>query len=147
MRREGRQLAVYKGDELIATGTVAELAAHFKTSEESVLYWTTAANARRDRGLRKIAVYVDEVNLAQKQYEKFMAMCEWHLRTGLTITPLSLLRELRARDMSATNIRKLLIIFAKKGLLARADGVEARYSLTTKAREYYEECLEQEVTV
>lgn len=53
--------AVYKGEELLAEGTTKELAERFNVTEDTVHYWTTPRNARKDKGKRKVACKIGRV--------------------------------------------------------------------------------------
>lgn len=64
--REGKHeiYAVYKGEEIIGTGTVYELSKMFKVRKETIYFWATPANHKRmsfKQRKRKVAVRVGQV--------------------------------------------------------------------------------------
>lgn len=53
-------IAVYKGDLLLFIGSKIEIAKHFKVKLETVDFWLTPTNHKRDHGKRKIAFYLED---------------------------------------------------------------------------------------
>ena len=55
------EYAVYKGENCIGIGTKRELAEQFGVREETVAFWSTPTQARRNTGgNRKIAIKLDD---------------------------------------------------------------------------------------
>lgn len=56
------EYAVYKGDEILGIGTVSELAKQFNVKKETVRFWTSLANKKRNEkcGNRKIAIRLED---------------------------------------------------------------------------------------
>ena len=52
--------AVYKGDKFICEGTVSECAKKLKVNKNTVRFWKSPTNHKRDKGNRKIAIVVEE---------------------------------------------------------------------------------------
>ena len=52
--------AVYKGEDLLMTGTAKEIAEAEGVSLKTVYWRTSPTNAKRDNGKRKILVRIDE---------------------------------------------------------------------------------------
>jgi hypothetical protein len=53
-----KEYAVYKGEELLAEGTIEELADFFGVKPDTVLWWCTPTSFKRDKGNRKVAVRI-----------------------------------------------------------------------------------------
>lgn len=53
---------IYRGEELVAIGTVAELARELGIKEESVRYLRTPSNKKRDKGNRMVLYPLEEEN-------------------------------------------------------------------------------------
>ena len=54
--------AVYKGEKFLDLGTAEELAKRFKVKKETVWFWNSPANKRKDKKKRKIAIKIEEEN-------------------------------------------------------------------------------------
>jgi len=55
-RRSHARYAVWKGDECLGIGTVAELAEKFGVAKQTIWWWASAANKKRDKdNKRKVA--------------------------------------------------------------------------------------------
>lgn len=52
-----KEYCVYKGDFIVFTGTVKEIAAYFGVKERTVRWWGTSECRRRDKGNAKVLVY------------------------------------------------------------------------------------------
>ncbi|WP_207695525.1 hypothetical protein DOK67_0000155 [Enterococcus sp. DIV0212c] len=51
--------AIYKGDDLITTGTKQECAEVLNVKQSTIEFWTTPSNVKRDKGKRTVAVRLD----------------------------------------------------------------------------------------
>ena len=57
-----KEYAVYKGDDLLAIGTVREIAKQLNVKERSVYFWSSPANHKRNEtstANRKIAIVLE----------------------------------------------------------------------------------------
>ena len=64
--KEYKEYAVYKGDEIVAIGSVKEIAEQLNVKETSVYFWKSPANHKRNenpRGCRKVAYVIEEDEL------------------------------------------------------------------------------------
>lgn len=52
--------AVYKGEDFLFEGTAKECAEHFGVKEDTVWFWRTPSNLRRDKKNRKIAIALED---------------------------------------------------------------------------------------
>lgn len=52
--------AVYKGENFLFEGTAKECAEHFNVKKDTVYFWNSPANKRKDRKGRKIAIIIEE---------------------------------------------------------------------------------------
>ena len=50
------EYAIYKGENLITTGTKEECAEKLGVKQETIVFWATPTNAKRDKGNRTVAV-------------------------------------------------------------------------------------------
>ena len=50
MKRKNKEYALYKGDELLAIGTLKELAEKFKIREDSLLFYGSPTYTKRTNG-------------------------------------------------------------------------------------------------
>lgn len=53
-----REVAVYKGEDIIAMGTVSEVATELNVKPETVKWFTTPSAAKRGKNI-KVAVWLD----------------------------------------------------------------------------------------
>lgn len=52
--------AIYKGEKFLFEGTPKECAKHFNVKLDTVYFWNSPANKRKDRKGRKIAIVIEE---------------------------------------------------------------------------------------
>lgn len=52
--------AIYKGEENLFDGTARECAEHFNVKRDTVYFWNSPANKRKDKKRRKIAIIIEE---------------------------------------------------------------------------------------
>lgn len=58
--RKKRIYAIYKGEDFLFEGTAKECAEHFKVKKETVWFWNSEVNKRRNKKVRKIAIVIEE---------------------------------------------------------------------------------------
>ncbi len=51
--------AIYKGENFLFEGTAKECAEHFNVKLDTVYFWNSPANKRKDRKGRKIAIIIE----------------------------------------------------------------------------------------
>ncbi|WP_430597323.1 hypothetical protein [Enterococcus sp. AZ177] len=51
--------SIYKGDNLITTGTKQECAEALNVKQSTIEFWATPSNVKRDKGKRTVAVRLD----------------------------------------------------------------------------------------
>lgn len=148
MRNKNRLMSVYKGNELIVTGTAKEVASFLNVSEEHAIYLTYPVNHRRNTGgNRRVAFYIDETPpLSGKLHDFLMLACRLY---ELEKRPLQLIEtgykagytdRARASTMASIRYRKL----QEYGYVQRIEGDIVSYIPTKVGLEYYEEMLMEE---
>lgn len=55
-----KEYAIYKGEDLVTTGTKEECAEKLGVKQETIVFWATPTNAKRDKGNRTVAVRLDD---------------------------------------------------------------------------------------
>lgn len=58
--RKYKEYAVYKGEEILAVGTVKELAKELNLKEETIWFLTSPTNFKRDKGNKKVAILIED---------------------------------------------------------------------------------------
>lgn len=59
-RHDTNQFAVYKGEEFLGVGTARELAEQLGVMPETIEFYATSSNTKRDHGNRRIAVRLND---------------------------------------------------------------------------------------
>lgn len=54
------EYAVYKGEKILAIGTIWQIASELNVAEGTVWHWTSLINKSRNKGKRKIAILLDD---------------------------------------------------------------------------------------
>lgn len=146
MVRQQRLMAVYKGEELLATGTVDELAEHFNVNRNTVFHWATPTATKRNKGgKKKIAVLLESDRLHLRQHQTLISLADLYEEKGRPISPKEIGVALGLRDPSFTSpITRILYKFLDLGFVERSTNLAGQsfYLPTDKGKEYVEEHAE-----